>query len=98
MAASDKILGLFDKIKFENKDKVPTLRKEFSEKKKSFDDMPKDVLVQLLQCAIDKIDEHENRENGEDMRDFKDVWYDKECVVDDLFAKLEEEIGFGIYE
>lgn len=97
MAENNKIFGLFDKPKFENKNKVSMFREQFSKKKVFLEDLPRDVLHYLLQCAIERIDQNEN--GGEfDERDFKDVWWDKECIVDELFAKLEDEVKVGCYE
>lgn len=88
-------MAIFDKFKFENKDKVKELQEQFANKKIGLEDMPKDVLVELLQCAIERIDD---KENGEYERDFKDVWWDLECIVDDLFNDLQEKIDADIYE
>lgn len=88
-------MAIFDKFKFENKDKVKELQEQFANKKISLEDMPKDVLVELLQCAVERIDD---KENGEYERDFKDVWWDLECIVDDLFNDLQEKINLDIYE
>lgn len=88
-------MTIFDKFKFENKDKVKELQEQFANKKISLEDMPKDVLVELLQCAVERIDD---KENGEYERDFKDVWWDLECIVDDLFNDLQEKINSDIYE
>lgn len=86
-----------EKIKFENKDKVTQLREDFRQNKVDFKDIPHDVLVELFEIAIDKIDEQEN--GGEfDERDWKDCLCDKESIVDDLFAELEEKIKLEIYE
>lgn len=88
-------MAIFDKFKFENKDKVKELQEQFANKKIGLEDMPKDVLVELLQCAIKRIDD---KENGEYERDFKDVWWDLECIVDDLFNDLQEKVNSDIYE
>lgn len=88
-------MAIFDKFKFENKDKVKELQEQFASKKIGLEDMPKDVLVELLQCAVERIDD---KENGEYERDFKDVWWDLECIVDDLFNDLQEKINSDIYE
>lgn len=88
-------MAIFDKFKFENKDKVKELQEQFANKKISLEDMPKDVLVELLQCAVERIDD---KENGEYERDFKDIWWDLECIVDDLFNDLQEKINSDIYE
>ena len=88
---------LFDKCKFENKDKVAQCREDFKHKKSYFDDMPKDVLVELLELAVSRIDEAEN--GGEnDERDWKDNLCDREFIVDELFEELQENIKLGIYE
>lgn len=57
--------------------------------------MPKDVLAELLQCAVERIDDKENVKDG---RDFQDVWWDLEFIVDDLFNDLQEKVDSGIYE
>lgn len=89
-------MAIFYKFKFENKDKVKELQKQFANKKIGFEDMPKDVIVELLQCAVERI---YDKENGEyDERDFKDVWWDLKCIVDDLFNDLQEKINSDIYE
>lgn len=88
-------MAIFDKFKFENKDKVKELQEQFANKKIGLEDMPKDVLVELLQCAVERI---YDKENGEYERDFKDVWWDLECIVDDLFNDLQEKVDSGIYE
>ena len=88
-------MTIFDKFKFENKDKVKELQEQFAEKKIGLEDMPKDVLIELLQCAVERIDD---KENGEYERDFKDIWWDLECIVDDLFNDLQEKINLDIYE
>lgn len=88
-------MAIFDKFKFENKDKVKELQEQFANKKIGLEDMPKDVLVELLQCAVERIDD---KENGEYERDFKDVWWDLECIVDDLFNDLQEKVNSDIYE
>ena len=88
-------MTIFDKFKFENKDKVKELQEQFAEKKIGLEDMPKDVLVELLQCAVERIDD---KENGEYERDFKDVWWDLECIVNDLFNDLQEKVNSDIYE
>lgn len=88
-------MAIFDKFKFENKDKVKELQEQFANKKIDLEDMPKDVLVELLQCAVERIDD---KENGEYERDFKDIWWDLECIVDDLFNDLQEKINSDIYE
>lgn len=88
-------MTIFDKFKFENKDKVKELQEQFAEKKIGLEDMPKDVLAELLQCAVERIDD---KENGEYERDFKDVWWDLECIVDDLFNDLQEKVNSDIYE
>lgn len=88
-------MAIFDKFKFENKDKVKELQEQFANKKIGLEDMPKDVLVELLQCAVERIDD---KENGEYERDFKDVWWDLECIVDDLFNDLQEKVNLDIYE
>ena len=90
-------MSLFEKQKFENKDIVPKLREEFNKKAINFADMPKDVLVELLEIAVWKIDELEN--GGEyDERDAMDQLCDAEFIVDDLFAELEERIESDVYE
>ena len=90
-------MSLFEKQKFENKDIVPKLREEFNKKAINFADMPKDVLVELLEIAVWKIDELEN--GGEyDERDAMDQLCDAEFIVDDLFAELEERIESDFYE
>lgn len=88
-------MAIFYKFKFENKDKVKELQEQFANKKIGFEDMPKDVLVELLQCAVERI---YDKENGEYERDFKDVWWDLKCIVDDLFNDLQEKINSDIYE
>ena len=88
-------MAIFDKFKFENKDKVKELQEQFANKKIGLEDMPKDVLVELLQCAVERIDD---KENGEYETDFKDVWWDLECIVDDLFNDLQEKVNSDIYE
>lgn len=89
-------MAIFYKFKFENKDKVKELQKQFANKKIGFEDMPKDVIVELLQCAVERI---YDKENGEyDERDFKDVWWDLKCIVDDLFNDLQEKVNSDIYE
>ena len=88
-------MAIFYKFKFENKDKVKELQKQFANKKIGFEDMPKDVIVELLQCAVERI---YDKENGEYERDFKDVWWDLECIVDDLFNDLQEKVNSDIYE
>lgn len=86
-----------EKIKFENKGKVGELRELLRNNKIDFNDIPKDVLIELFDIAIEKIDEQEN--GGEfDERDWKDCLCDKEFIVDDLFAELEEKIKLDIYE
>lgn len=95
--AKGKILGVFDKPKFANKDKVSMLRKQISDKQIFIDDLPKDVLENLLQCAIARIDRNENGGEG-DERDFKDLWCDQEFIVDELFEELEKEVKAGCYE
>lgn len=88
-------MTIFDKFKFENKDKVKELQEQFAEKKIGLEDMPKDVLAELLQCAVERIDDKENVKDG---RDFQDVWWDLEFIVDDLFNDLQEKVDSGIYE
>ena len=88
-------MAIFYKFKFENKDKVKELQKQFANKKIGFEDMPKDVIVELLQCAVERIDDKENVKDG---RDFQDVWWDLEFIVDDLFNDLQEKVDSGIYE
>ena len=62
-----------------------------------FNDFPKDVLVELLQLTVERIDEKEN--GGEfDERDWKDCLCDKEFIVDELFEELEEKIKCDVYE
>lgn len=97
MAGKEKIYGLFDKPKFANKDKVSVFRKQFSNKQVYLEDLPHDVLRYLLECAIDRIDIKENGGEG-DERDFKDVWWDRECIVDKLFEELEDDVKAGFYE
>ena len=81
-------------ITFVDKDKVSMLRKQISDKQIFIDDLPKNVLANLLQCAIVRIDRNEN--GGEDdERDFKDLWCDQEFIVDELFEELEEKVNIG---
>ena len=89
---------LFEKEKFENKDKVHQLREEFKTKKTYFDKMPVDVLVNLLEIAIAKIDSHVNDGESADCRDFKDTICDLGFIADDLFGELEEMIELDIFE
>ena len=90
---------LFTKQKFENKDKVSQFKEQFANNQIDFNDLPKDVLIELLYIAVEKIDECENVcEDFEDERDWKDALCDKEFVVDDLFTALEEKIKLDIYE
>lgn len=71
------------------------MREKFSHNQIGFQDMPKDVLVELLTLAIQRIDDLDN--GGEfDERDWKDCLCDKEFIVDDLFAELEDLIKLGI--
>ena len=88
-------MSIFDKFKFENKNKVKELQEQFANKKTGLEDMPKDILVELLQCAVERIDD---KQNGEYERDFKDIWWDLECIVDDLFNDLQEKVNADIYE
>ena len=88
-------MSIFDKFKFKNKGKVKDLQEQFANKQICLEDMPKDVLVELLQCAIERIDD---KENGEYERDFKDIWWDLECIVDDLFNALQEKVDLDFYE
>ena len=88
-------MSIFDKFKFKNKGKVKDLQEQFANKQICLEDMPKDVLVELLKCAIERIDD---KENGEYERDFKDIWWDLECIVDDLFNALQEKVDLDIYE
>ena len=67
--------------------------------------MPVDVIVKLLETAIEKID---NLSVGArygvidddfyDERDFKDILCDKEFIVDMLFDDLQEKIDIGCYK
>lgn len=89
----------FTKQKFENKDKVSQFKEQFANNQIDFNNLPKDVLIELLYIAVEKIDECENVcEDFEDERDWKDALCDKEFVVDDLFTALEEKIKLDIYE
>ncbi len=86
---------MIEKVEFKNKEKVKQLREKFSHNQIGFQDMPKDVLVELLTLAIQRIDDLDN--GGEfDERDWKDCLCDKEFIVDDLFAELEDLIKLGI--
>ena len=88
---------MIEKVEFKNKEKVKQLREKFSHNQIGFQDMPKDVLVELLTLAIQRIDDLDN--GGEfDERDWKDCLCDKEFIVDDLFAELEDLIKLGIYK
>lgn len=88
---------MIEKVEFKNKEKVKQLREKFSHNQIDFQDMPKDVLVELLTLAIQRIDDLDN--GGEfDERDWKDFLCDKEFIVDDLFAELEDLIKLGIYK
>lgn len=90
-------MSLFEKSRFDNKDKVDEFRQAFRRKNLYFDDMPKDVLVELLEIAIERIDEKEN--GGEfDERDWKDCLCDKEFIVDELFEALQEKVDLEIYK
>lgn len=90
-------MSLFEKQKFKNKDKVQEYKKAFSDKQMYFDDMPKDVLVELLEIAIERIDENEN--GGDfDERDAMDCLCDKKFIVDELFDALQEKVELDIYE
>ena len=90
-------MSLFEKQKFKNKDKVSQLKDDFVRNRIGFNDFPKDVLVELLQLTVERIDEKEN--GGEfDERDWKDCLCDKEFIVDELFEELEEKIKCDVYE
>ena len=90
-------MSLFEKQKFKNKDKVSQLKDDFVHNRIGFNDFPKDVLVELLQLTVERIDEKEN--GGEfDERDWKDCLCDKEFIVDELFEELEEKIKCDVYE
>lgn len=91
-------MSIFDKFKFENKDKVEELKEQFGKNKIDFDDMPKDVLIELLKCAIYKIDKQENYGDYFYERDWKDCLCDKEFIVDELFDDLIDKIKLDIYE
>ncbi len=90
-------MSLFEKPRFENKYKVTEFRQAFRDKDLYFDDMPKDMLVELLEISIERIDEKEN--GGEfDERDWKDCLCDKEFIADELFEALQEKVDLGIYK
>ena len=90
-------MSLFEKQKFKNKDKVSQLKDDFVHNRIGFNDFPKDVLVELLQLTVERIDEKEN--GGEfDEWDWKDCLCDKEFIVDELFEELEEKIKCDVYE
>ncbi len=84
-------------FKFANKDKVRNLQEQISKKQISFIELPIDVLAELFQCAIERIDEDENTVEC-DERDSGDLIWDMECIVDELFDALQEKVDFGLYE
>lgn len=64
-------------LKEENVNKVTDYKNGYSNKKIDLDEMPQDVLAELLAVAVERIDENEN--GGEfDERDWKDLLCDKE--------------------
>lgn len=88
---------MFEKPKFKNKNQVGELKELFAENQIWLEDLPRDVLAELLRAAVEKIDDLEN--GGEyDERDFADSQFDKECIVEDLFKELETKIKNGLYE
>ena len=91
-------MSIFDqKQKFESKDQVSQLKEEYAQGKITFKDLPKDVLVELLECAVERIDDLEN--SGEyDERDWKDFASDYDFIVEDLFKSIEDKIKFDVYE
>ena len=91
-------MSLFDqKQKFENKDQVNRLKEDYVQGKITFKDLPKDVLVELLECAVERIDDLENCDEY-DERDYKDFACDYDFIVEDLFKSIEDKIKFGFYE
>lgn len=91
-------MSIFDqKQKFESKDQLSHFKELFTHNKIDFEDLPKDVLIELLEVSIDKIDELENSCEF-DERDWKDCLCDKEFIVEDLFTSIEEKIKLDIYE
>lgn len=55
------------------------------------------MLVELLEIAIERIDENEN--GGDfDERDAMDCLCDKKFIVDELFDALQEKVELDIYE
>lgn len=83
-------------IKFKNKNKVKELQEKLSQGKLNIEQIPKDILRELLYCAVDEIDDLIDGEN--DQRDFKDVICDKRYIMEDLFQTLQEKIDIGLYE
>ena len=89
--------SIFDKTKFKNKDKVSTLRQEFSDKKIFIDQFPKDVLVELFQLAVLRIVRDRYGDESFSQLYFKDLWWEQEYAIDQLFEELEERVKLDIY-
>ncbi len=94
---------MFEKPKLKNKDKVKQLKEDFYHNKIGIEDIPRDILEELFERAICKIDEWENLKQygydcNDDERDWKDLLCDKEFIIDNLFNDLQEDIDIGVYE
>ena len=91
-------MKLFEKIKFKNKNNVAKYREQYINKKISIDKLLKDVLFELLECAVQKIDELKNGIEEVYERNWKESAVEIEFIIDDLFGKIEERIKLDIYK
>ena len=78
-------------MKITKKEQIEQLKEGFENNDVHYADLPKDVLMKLLDKAVQRIDDLENLQmfgNEIDERDWKDTWYDQKCIVAQLFDEI----------
>lgn len=72
-------------------EEIEKLKEGFANNDVHYADLPKDVLMNLLDKAVQRIDDLENIQmlgNEDDERDWKDQWYDQKYIVAQLFDEI----------
>ncbi len=73
------------------KEEIEKLKEGIENNKVVYEDIPKNVLILLLDKAVQRIDDLENIQmfgNEDDERDWKDQWCDQKYIVAQLFDEI----------
>lgn len=85
------------KYGLKNKEFVKEIEEDATDYYFKLNDIPRDIIEELLKIAIVKIDELQN--GGEyDERDAKDSLCDMEFIFEDIVKELQRDIELGVYE